>query len=212
MNSPRGNVQLDTSATDGFGARSRTIKGAEASGVETLTMKECWRLIRAGSLGRLAITGRDGAPDIYPLNYKVHGGSIYFRSAPGSKLAAIVTHPVAALEIDGKDAGFHWSVVVRGAMRRLSTDQEIHDSGVKRLVSSSPTAKYNYVCIETSSVSGRRFFDRSSGISAAQRNAIVKHPLGAQEPTRSVDDTVMRSRRNSNRALRPLRIPHFPPR
>lgn len=155
---------------------------------------------------------RDGAPDIFPLNYKVHGGSIYFRSAPGSKLAAIVTHPVAALEIDGKEAGFRWSVVVRGAMRRLATEQEIRDAGVKRLVSSSPTPKYNYVCIETSSVSGRRFFDWSSGVPVAQRNVIVKHPLGSQEPARSVDDTVVRPRRNSNRALRPLRIPHFPPR
>lgn len=124
-------------------------------------MKECWRLIRAVSLGRLAITGREGAPDIFPLNYKVHGGSIYFRSAPGSKLAAIATHPVAALEIDGKEAGFLWNVDVRGTMRRLVTDQEIRDSGVKRLVSSSPTPKDNYVRIETSSVSVRRFLDGS---------------------------------------------------
>ncbi|WP_311258991.1 pyridoxamine 5'-phosphate oxidase family protein [Microbacterium sp. WCS2018Hpa-9] len=190
---------------------SRTADVETSVGVEKLLTEDCWHHIEAESFGRLAITGRDGAPDIFPLNYTVYDGAIYFRSAPGSKLAAIILHPVVALEIDGEESGFQWSVVVHGGLRRLDSDKEIHDSGVKFLASQSPTAKYNYVCIEPTAVSGRRFIDRSEGSTAPQTSATVKHPIGAQEPTRSVDDTVMRTSHQSRDAVRRLPITHFPP-
>ncbi|WP_136057012.1 pyridoxamine 5'-phosphate oxidase family protein [Microbacterium sp. K24] len=192
-------------------ARAGSRSGTAADGVEKLATADCWRHIEAESFGRLAIIGRDGAPDIFPLNYTVHEGSIYFRSAPGSKLAAIVLHPVVALEIDGEESGFRWSVVVHGGLRRLDSDQEIRDSGVKFLASQSPTAKYNYVCIEPTSISGRRFIDRSEGSTAARSPAITKNPIGPQEPTRPLDDAVMRTHRRSREAVRRLPISHFPP-
>jgi nitroimidazol reductase NimA-like FMN-containing flavoprotein (pyridoxamine 5'-phosphate oxidase superfamily) len=211
MTSPGDDVGLGASTTAGAESSSRTTDMEANVGVENLLTKECWRHIGTESFGRLAITGRDGAPDIFPLNYTVYDGSIYFRSAPGSKLAAIILHPVVALEIDGEESGFQWSVVVHGGLRRLDSDEEIHDSGVKFLASQSPTAKYNYVCIEPTAVSGRRFIDRSDGSTAARARPIVKHPIGAQEPTRPVDDTVMRTHRHSRDAVRRLPITHFPP-
>ncbi len=143
--------------------------------VEHLKTAECWRLIEAGSFGRLAVEGLDGIPDVFPLNYTVHDGSIYIRSAPGSKLMAIAVHPVAAFEIDGEQDGFRWSVVLRGSARRLAIDKEIRESGVQSLVSSSPTAKYNYICVTPSSVSGRRFVDQSP--------RLVRHAGFADFPT-----------------------------
>ncbi|MFJ2370401.1 pyridoxamine 5'-phosphate oxidase family protein [Microbacterium sp. NPDC087665] len=196
MTSPSDDVQLDANTTAVAGSSSRTASVEVSVGVEKMLTKDCWRHIEAESFGRLAIIGRDGAPDIFPLNYTVYGKSIYFRSAPGAKLAAIILHPVVALEIDGEESGFQWSVVVHGGLRRLDSDTEIHDSGVKFLASQSPTAKYNYVCIEPTSVSGRRFIDRSEG---------------AQGPTRPADDTVMRTHRHSRDAVRRLPISHFPP-
>ncbi len=211
MTSPGDDVRRDTNTAAGAESRPGTTDVEASVGVENLLPEECWRHISSESFGRLAITGRDGAPDIFPLNYTVYDGSIYFRSAPGSKLAAIILHPVVALEIDGEESGFQWSVVVHGGLRRLDSDQEIHDSGVKFLASQSPTAKYNYVCIEPTSVSGRRFIDRSDGSTAPRASAIAKHPIGAQEPTRPVDDSVLRPRGQSQDAVRRLPITHFPP-
>lgn len=211
MTSPGDHVRRDTSRTAGAESPPGTTDVEASVGVENLLPEECWRHISSESFGRLAITGRDGAPDIFPLNYTVYDGSIYFRSAPGSKLAAIILHPVVALEIDGEESGFQWSVVVHGGLRRLDSDQEIHDSGVKFLASQSPTAKYNYVCIEPTSVSGRRFIDRSDGSTGTRANAIPKHPIGAPDPTRPMDDTATRNHRESRDAVRRLPITHFPP-
>ncbi|WP_436452197.1 pyridoxamine 5'-phosphate oxidase family protein [Microbacterium sp. K2] len=211
MISPSDEGRPDVSMTAGSESHPGTTDVEASVGVENLLTEECWRHLGAESFGRLAITGRDGAPDIFPLNYTVYDGSIYFRSAPGSKLAAIILHPVVALEIDGEESGFQWSVVVHGGLRRLDSDQEIHDSGVKFLASQSPTAKYNYVCIEPTSVSGRRFIDRSGGSTGTRAGAIAKQPIGAQEPTRPMDDTAPRNHRESRDAVRRLPITHFPP-
>lgn len=212
MRSSTDNARVGPSSITAFGTVTGTAGGTATGGVEHLTTTECWRLIGAETLGRLAITARDGAPDVLPLNFTVHDRLIYFRSAPGSKLAALAARPLAALEVDGDEAGLRWSVVVRGEARRLNSDQEIRDSGVKRIVSSSPTAKYNYFCLEPSSIFGRRFADKPGEAPANHQHGLVRRPIGAQEPTRPVDDTVMRAHRDSPGNRRPLRIAHFPPR
>jgi len=121
-----------------------------------LTDDECWEMLRTGDLGRLAVIDH-GAPDIYPLNYLVGEQVIYFRSAPGDKLAAIGANPSVAFEADGVFARNRWSVVIRGMAHRLNYDSEIESSGIMALESYLPTDKWNYVRIEPLSVSGRRF-------------------------------------------------------
>jgi hypothetical protein len=125
--------------------------------VEELTATECWRLVRAHSIGRLALDRDDGAPDVTPLNYRVDRHSILMRSAPGGKLRSIRTRPAVAFEIDGMDAENFWSVVIRGVVRRMNTDDEIERSGVLGLVTSSPTAKHNFLRLTASTITGRRF-------------------------------------------------------
>ncbi|GAA1998914.1 pyridoxamine 5'-phosphate oxidase family protein [Microbacterium pumilum] len=201
------NTSTDNTRTPSEGA-ARSTPGT----VEHLSTAECWELIEARSFGRLAVEALDGIPDVFPLNYTVHDGSLYIRSAPGSKLMAIVVHPVAAFEIDGEDDGFHWSVVLRGAVRRLVIDKEIRESGVQDLVSSSPTTKYNYICVTPATVSGRRFASSSGRTSESEDAAILKQPIGAQEPTRPYEETVEWPDPASPRVERPIAIAHFPPR
>lgn len=166
-----------------------------AATVEHLTQEQCWALAESASLGRLAVQALDGLPDVFPVNYTVHDHSIYIRSAPGSKLMAIVQHPVAAFEIDGEDDRVHWSVVLRGDVRRLAIDSEIVESGVMSIVSDSPTAKFNYVCVTPRSVTGRRFAKRS-GDTDTQADAGRASGGGAwRRPGPS----------------RPVPIAHFPP-
>ncbi len=158
--------------------------------VERLTTAECWELLEADSLGRLAVEGLDGMPDLFPVNYTVHEGSLYIRTARGSKLTALTVHPVAAFEIDGEQDGVRWSVVLRGSARRLEIDKEIRESGVHALVSAIPTGTYNFICVTPLSVTGRRF---------------------AAEPGPTSDAVARAHPSDRPRQQQPTAIAHFPP-
>ena len=51
--------------------------------VERLDEAECWRLISAGGVGRLAYSGRSVLA-VLPVGYQVQEGSLVFRIALGS--------------------------------------------------------------------------------------------------------------------------------
>lgn len=129
--------------------------------IEHLSEAECWTLLEGTRVGRLAVGTADG-PDIFPLTYAVHGGALYFRSAPGTKLAEVAADPRVAFEIDGRFTsedgapGRHWSVVVRGTARRLDADDEILESGVQDLLTAIGGEQYNYVQITPARIEGRR--------------------------------------------------------
>jgi len=181
-----------------------------ADGVERLATTECWSLIEARSFGRLAVDGADGMPNVFPVNFTVHDGSIYIRSAPGSKLVAIAQHPVAAFEIDGEDARFRWSVVLRGGARRLTTDVEIRESGIKALPTSTPAQKFNYICVTPTTISGRRFPVHPGEEPAPQDQVRLE-----TSPVAHVADPppadASRSATDQSRAERPVTIVHHPP-
>jgi hypothetical protein len=182
---------------------------AAAGGIEHLSTAECWRLLERSALGRLAVEGRGGVPDVFPVNFTVHSGSIYLRSAPGSKLMDIAARPAVAFEIDGEDPLFHWSVVTKGTARRLDSDAEIHESGVDALVSASPTSKHNFICITPSSVTGRRFRKDAAKESSAPA---ASTSTGAHEPERPPEDPRQRPGSESAQEGGPFPIPHYPPR
>jgi hypothetical protein len=126
------------------------------SALHVLTPDECWRLLGQTVLGRLGAIEGEGV-DIFPINFLVKQQVIYFRSAPGSKLAAITASPLVAIEADGIVSRFRWSVVVKGHATRVNSDAEIEDSGVLGLHSLVPTEKWNYVRVDPVTVTGRRF-------------------------------------------------------
>lgn len=183
-------------------ARRTGVPGVGGShAFESLTPDECWRLLGEASLGRLAVTDADGMPDVFPLNMLVHEGALYARSAEGSKLSAIATRPEAALEVDGEDEEYRWSVVARGLAARLdtdvdsATDAEIEASGVLRLPSANPGGKPHVIRLTPVSVSGRRI--RVGGDGSAELRPVASPATGP----------VVASRR----AHPPRPIPHFPP-
>ncbi len=159
--------------------------------VEELSASECWRLIESADIGRLAVTHSDGGPDVFPLNYVAHQGKLYVRSGAGRKLRSLRAHPVVALEVDGEEAGFYWSVVVRGRASLTEVDSEILASGARHLVSDDPEHKPHVVRIQPDTVTGRRFARRAPG--DAGRPAPTNAPRRADAPGR------------------PKPIPHFPP-
>jgi hypothetical protein len=88
----------------------------EGIGLEEIPEEQCWELVSARSIGRIAVN-RDGmGPLVVPVNYAVDTGpTIVFRSGEGTKLDA-TSRGMVSLQIDEIDPLHHvgWSVLVEG--------------------------------------------------------------------------------------------------
>jgi hypothetical protein len=118
---------------------------------------EALALLRQAPVGRLAVVVH-GKPDIFPVNHLVDHGTIVFRTAPGTKMTAAHTHPVA-FEVDGYDAtrGEAWSVVVHGTGRLISETDDAIEALALPLFPWQGGAKPELVRIVPSEITGRRF-------------------------------------------------------
>jgi nitroimidazol reductase NimA-like FMN-containing flavoprotein (pyridoxamine 5'-phosphate oxidase superfamily) len=127
-------------------------------GITILETNTCWELLRATEVGRLAVSIGE-RPDIFPVNFVVDHGSIVFRTAEGTKLAAAVLGRAVAFEIDGYDAaaGEAWSVVVKGRAAEIERMQDVWDALDLPLFPWHAAPKHRFVRIEPDDVSGRRF-------------------------------------------------------
>jgi nitroimidazol reductase NimA-like FMN-containing flavoprotein (pyridoxamine 5'-phosphate oxidase superfamily) len=128
------------------------------TGTTILESNECWALLRSAEVGRLAVSIGD-RPDIFPVNFVVDHGSVVFRTAEGTKLAAAALGRAVAFEVDGFDAdgGEAWSVVVKGAATELERMFEVFEATELPLFPWHTSPKPRFVRIEPESVTGRRF-------------------------------------------------------
>jgi nitroimidazol reductase NimA-like FMN-containing flavoprotein (pyridoxamine 5'-phosphate oxidase superfamily) len=124
--------------------------------VSNLSEEECWSLLARGQVGRLAVSV-GGEPDIFPVNYVVDGPHVFFRTAPGSKLADVAVNPHVAFEVDEHDDSRAASVVVKGVATRLELQSEIDEADALPLTPWIPTLKYRWVRITPRTLTGRRF-------------------------------------------------------
>lgn len=121
-----------------------------------LTEEQAWSLLENTAHGRLA-TAVGGTIDIFPVNFGLLDKSIYLRTGPGEKLAALTVHDAVAFEADGILSDEAWSVVVHGKAHQLQTSADIEvarSSGVTPWI---PTQKETWVKIEVTNISGRHF-------------------------------------------------------
>lgn len=126
-------------------------------GLEILTPDECREVLRAHTVGRVAVRIGE-APTILPVNYRLLGDDVVFRTDPGSKLSAAIMRVMVAFEVDDLDVGSHGgtSVVVTGRV------EEVHDEAMLALVDDLDlepwvTEGRDYVLrIVTRTVTGRR--------------------------------------------------------
>jgi nitroimidazol reductase NimA-like FMN-containing flavoprotein (pyridoxamine 5'-phosphate oxidase superfamily) len=99
--------------------------------LETLDEAECLRLISPGGVGRLAYFGRYDLT-VLPVNYKLHEGSIVFRTALDSVTDQDLRTGIAkadfkvAFEIDQIDPAARegWSVLIQGPAHHMDTEEE----------------------------------------------------------------------------------------
>lgn len=126
--------------------------------MEIIPVNECLALLRGEPVGRLAISIANH-PDIFPINHVVDHGTVVFRTAEGTKLAAAVLGSGVAYEVDGFDAdeGTAWSVVVKGRAVEIERLEELIDAAELPLFPWQAAPKHRYVRIEPDEITGRRF-------------------------------------------------------
>jgi nitroimidazol reductase NimA-like FMN-containing flavoprotein (pyridoxamine 5'-phosphate oxidase superfamily) len=91
-----------------------------------LDPRECERLLRAGIVGRVALSTPDG-PHIVPVNYAVFEDTIVIRTSSYSILGTYGRNAMLAFEVDHLDHERHvgWSVVARGRSWAEVDPQEV---------------------------------------------------------------------------------------
>jgi nitroimidazol reductase NimA-like FMN-containing flavoprotein (pyridoxamine 5'-phosphate oxidase superfamily) len=126
--------------------------------VAELALHECLRLLRTVTVGRLAIAA-DDHPEVFPINYVVDHGTVVFRTAPGTKLAALTANRNVTFEADAYDAaaGEAWSVVIKGSAVPIASIHEQFDAVDLPLFPWHTAPKPHVVRIEPVEVTGRRF-------------------------------------------------------
>lgn len=147
----------------------------QSAGVE-LSATESWALLRQAAVGRLAVIV-DDRPEVFPVNHLVDHGSVVFRTALGTKLAAAAGHWVA-FEVDGYDPETFsaWSVVVKGEAQEVNRLYDVLEVVELPLFPWHSAPKSHFVRIEPHSISGRRFQVTSraasevSAVSAAEES------------------------------------------
>lgn len=126
--------------------------------VEVLRIHECWRLLRSSSVGRLALSGKAGL-EIFPVNYLPEDGTVIFRTAPGTKMDALVGTEPVAMEADGFNSygTIAWSVVVKGIPDVIPEDDPSQEVAEQSLTPWEPGTKDYLFRITPTEVTGRRF-------------------------------------------------------
>jgi nitroimidazol reductase NimA-like FMN-containing flavoprotein (pyridoxamine 5'-phosphate oxidase superfamily) len=124
--------------------------------MHVLLESECWELLRRQEVGRLAVV-IDQHPEIFPVNFVVDHGTVVFRTAEGSKLAALVAESRVAFEVDGECESDAFSVVVKGFAVEIGDRYELFDALDLPLFPWHTAPKHHFVRILPEVVTGRRF-------------------------------------------------------
>lgn len=143
--------------TDGRQIEGATPFEIDRNGLEVLDRRECLRLLATVSLGRIAVTF-GALPAIMPVNFRLVGGYIVFRTSAGTKLAAAAANAVVAFEVDQVDTFAHagWSVLVTGTAREVVDPTERAELERAHIPRWAPSGVDHFVALDTRLISGRR--------------------------------------------------------
>lgn len=91
-----------------------------------LTPRECWDLIAAERVGRVATTTDDG-PVVLPVNFVVHNETVLIRTTAYGVIGRISPASEIAFEVDRLDEAMRegWSVLLVGAIERVEDPEEV---------------------------------------------------------------------------------------
>jgi transcriptional regulator with XRE-family HTH domain len=130
---------------------------ADAPQPETLDADQCRACLAAGGIGRFVYASERG-PVAVPVNFRLLGPDIVFRTAARAGLAAASWQPRVSLEADNLDETLAegWSVLVSGPAMIVTAPEELAELG---RLENAPWAGGDRNCsikIVASEISGRR--------------------------------------------------------
>jgi len=127
------------------------------AGLEVLPFDTCLRLLASVPVGRIGFFA-DGELVILPVNHRVDGQDVVFRTAAGSKLSAVENGGLVVFEADSYDdldrSG--WSVVINGFAEVIDDDENGRLSSLGLHPWSTAVEHPFWIPIRPVSVSGRR--------------------------------------------------------
>lgn len=127
--------------------------------LEDLAEATCRRLLEGQEVGRIAFAGDDQYPVVLPINYRVDGDLIVFRTDAGLKLDSVPLRYVV-FEVDQFDpvAKTGWSVLVRGFARDVTTalGEPYESLRSAPLATWAPGPKEHWVAVQIQAISGRQ--------------------------------------------------------
>jgi hypothetical protein len=107
-------------------APDRFTDDESPSEFRAISPARCQELLESQSVGRLAWQAADG-PQILPVTYAWHEGTIIFRTSPYGVLSELIRPTEVALEIDDLDQKTRqgWSVVVQGRAQGVAEPDQL---------------------------------------------------------------------------------------
>ncbi|HZT65669.1 MAG TPA: pyridoxamine 5'-phosphate oxidase family protein [Acidimicrobiales bacterium] len=125
--------------------------------LEALSREECAALLAPGGVGRFVyLEGR--GPVAVPVNYRVFGDDIVFRTGEGTSLAARAAQVRVSFEVDHIDEALSegWSVIVTGRARTVTDPVELEELEPLGVHPWAGGRRDVYVRLTPDEVSGRR--------------------------------------------------------
>ena len=107
-------------------APDRFTDDESTSEFRAISPARCEELLQSQSVGRLAWQAADG-PQILPVTYAWHEGTIIFRTSPYGVLSELIRPTEVALEINDLDQKTRrgWSVVVQGRAQGVAEPDQL---------------------------------------------------------------------------------------
>lgn len=132
-----------------------TTRSPAARRLREMSVDDSLALLRTQPVGRLAYVV-DDEPQVIPLNYAVHQGTVIFRTSYGELLDRIHRLPVV-FEVDHVDPMKHtgWSVIVHGRAEEIARADELEAVRELPLRPWAPGDRDHYVRIESTRITGR---------------------------------------------------------
>jgi nitroimidazol reductase NimA-like FMN-containing flavoprotein (pyridoxamine 5'-phosphate oxidase superfamily) len=124
---------------------------------EALGREQCLDLLESNHLGRVAWQAAD-LPQILPVTYAMHQGSVYFRTTPDGILSELAQPTRVALEVDELDQQTRsgWSIVLQGRTSAVSEPDALANLwAADSLVPWAGGNRTLFICIRPDRVSGR---------------------------------------------------------
>jgi nitroimidazol reductase NimA-like FMN-containing flavoprotein (pyridoxamine 5'-phosphate oxidase superfamily) len=134
-----------------------TASATDRNGLEVLQRDECLRLLGRSTLGRIGVTV-GALPVILPVNYRLVGEHVVFRTTTGTKLDAATHNAVVAFEVDEFDPFSHtgWSVLVTGLASEVTDSDALMELRQAHVPRWAPSGDERIVEVSTEMLSGRR--------------------------------------------------------